>query len=393
MGAMGGFRRHPAALAVGGFLALALALGVGRFVYTPILPYMTAGLGLDKAEAGLIASANFLGYLLGALLAASAVLPGARRLWLLGALAASALTTAAMALPESLPPFLALRFAGGAASAVAMVFGSALVMDGLAAAGRSGWSAALYAGVGGGIALSALLVPAVAGGAGDWAPLWLASGALSLLLLLPAGWLLSAPAARRDGRGGGGAADGGGALGRWIAAYGLFGFGYVITATFISDIMRADPLLRPAEHLVWLAVGLAAMPSALFWTWAGRRFGNRRAFAAAALVEAAGVALSVLGGDVGLLLLAAGLLGGTFMGLTALGLIEAHACAAGDPRRALALATAAFGLGQMVGPLLAGLLHDLLGSHTPASLTAAGALLLAAALAALRRSAGGARAL
>ena len=126
---MGSLLRHPAAPALGGFPALAAALGVGRFVYTPILPYMAAGLGISKSEAGLIASANFLGYLVGAVAAARGSVPGARRSWLLGALAVSALTTGAMALPAApLGPFLALRFVGGAASALVMVFASALVL-------------------------------------------------------------------------------------------------------------------------------------------------------------------------------------------------------------------------------------------------------------------------
>ena len=98
--------RHPAALAFGGFLALAAAIGVGRFVYTPILPYMVEGLKISKSEAGLLASANFLGYLLGALAAAIAVMPGSRRLWLLSALAMSAVTTMAMPLTESIHLFL-----------------------------------------------------------------------------------------------------------------------------------------------------------------------------------------------------------------------------------------------------------------------------------------------
>ena len=378
--------RHPAAPALGGFLALAAALGVGRFVYTPILPYMAAGLGISKSEAGLIASANFLGYLVGALAAARGSAPGARRSWLLGALAVSALTTGAMAFATSLGPFLALRFVGGAASALVMVFASALVLDRLSAMGRPEWAAMFYAGVGGGIAISSLAVSGAAAGDDDWPRLWMTGGAIAVAALLPSWWLIPRgegrppPPAAAD-RTGAAVGDGGARLTRLILAYGLFGFAYVITATFVSDMVRADPVLRPAEHLVWLWVGLTAAPSVLLWTWAGRRWGNERAFAAACLIESAGVALGVLAGDVRLLLLATGLFGGTFMGLTALGLITGRLRSAGDPRRALARMTASFGAGQIVGPFVAGLLFDLRGSYLLPSLLAAAALVAAAVLA------------
>ena len=191
--------RHPVAIATGGFLALAIAIGIGRFVYTPVLPYMVAGLGLTKSDACLIASANFLGYLVGALLAARSTLPGSRRLWLLSALAMSTATTAAMAIDGSLALFLFLRLSGGIASAVVMVFASALVMDHLAAANRPAWAALLYAGVGGGIVISAMMISVVATSDADWVPLWLASGLLSLALFIIACWLLAGADPRAAG--------------------------------------------------------------------------------------------------------------------------------------------------------------------------------------------------
>ncbi|MDE0048890.1 MAG: YbfB/YjiJ family MFS transporter [Rhodospirillales bacterium] len=371
---------HPAVLAVAGLLSLAVGIGIGRFAYTPILPYMIAGLELDRSEAGLIASANYLGYFVGALAAAWRAVPGEPRLWLLGALALCGLSTGAMALTTSLAPFLILRFAGGAAGALVMVLASSLVMDRLAAAGRDGWAAVMYAGVGTGIAISSLAVPAAASGESDWQGPWLLCGGLAIVLSILAALLLRAPRASAAGRtrsGAGGARTG---LARLIVAYGLVGFGYVITATFVADMVRADPVLQPAEHLVWLCVGLTAAPSVALWGWAGRRWGNERAFAVGCLVEGAGVALSVLGGGIWSILLAAGLLGGTFVGLTAIGLIEARHLSAGDPRRNIALMTAAWGLGQMVGPTFAGVLYDSLGSYLVPSLLAAVALVAAALL-------------
>ena len=169
-GAVSGTRglRHPALPALAGLLSLAVGIGIGRFAYTPILPYMSAGLDLAKSEAGLIASANFLGYLLGALAAAWRAVPGSSLLWLLGALAVSGLSTGAMPLTTSLGAFLLLRFVQGVAGALVMVLASSLVMDRLSAAGRDGWAAVMYAGVGSGIAISALAVPAAASDGSDW---------------------------------------------------------------------------------------------------------------------------------------------------------------------------------------------------------------------------------
>src|SRR5437588_9522247 len=123
---------------------------------------MTQGLGMTKSAAGLLASANFAGYLTGALLAATPALRGAGRRWLLLGLAASAVTTGAMALPSSIVTLAALRFAGGVASAFVLVFASALVLDRLSAAGRPDLAAVHFAGVGAGIAVSAVLVFVVA---------------------------------------------------------------------------------------------------------------------------------------------------------------------------------------------------------------------------------------
>ena len=371
---------RPLPLVLGGIIALAAAIGIGRFVYTPILPPMEEGLGLTKSQAGFIASANFLGYLLGALAASTPRLPGSRRTWLVATLAVSALTTAAMGLTGAMPLFLLLRFVGGVASAFVLVFASALVLDRLIAAGRGDLAGLLFAGVGLGIAISAALVSGLLYAGGDWRDLWLASGGLALAAVVAVFALV--PDRGTDGKasGAGKASGNQRALVSLIVAYGLFGFGYVITATFLVAIVRDAPEIRPLEPLIWIVVGLAGAPSVIVWSKVGARIGIPQAFVVACLVEAVGVAASVLWISAAGVILAGILLGGTFMGITALGLIEARRLTSGDPRRILALMTAAFGLGQIVGPSFAGVLFDISGSFLLPSMAAAGALLVAALL-------------
>lgn len=376
---------RPLTVACGGMIAMAAAMGIGRFVYTPILPYMSDALALTKGEAGLIAAANFLGYLAGSLAGATGWLGGSRRAWALGALAASGVTTAAMAASASLPAFLVLRFAGGVASAFVMVFGSAIVFDRLAAAGRAPLSHVHFAGVGTGMAVSAVLVAGLGAAGIGWNGQWIAAAGIAGLALVVAAVLL--PPAPGDAPPPAPAAGDGidRRLIPLVASYGLFGFGYVITATFISQMVRLRPEIAPIEPAVWLVVGLAAVPSVALWTWAGRRLGNPVSIALACLVEAAGVAATVLFDSAAAVLVGGALLGGTFMGITAVGLITAREIAlerpGGDPRRMLALLTAAFGTGQMIGPAFGGYAAGLTGSFTLPTLVAAGALVAAAGLA------------
>jgi predicted MFS family arabinose efflux permease len=377
----------PVRLAWAGLISMAAAMGVGRFVYTPILPPMAEALHLSPAQAGWIASANFAGYLAGAMLAAGA-LPGSARAWLMTGLVASAVSTAAMGLTSALTMFALIRFAGGIASALVLVYGSTVVLERLGAAGRSDLAARHFAGVGVGIAASAILVSALEAAGADWRDLWLASGAVSLLAILAVAMLL--PAAPRQ------AAAAPAAIGRatprarrlsllfW--AYGLVGLGYVITATFLVTIVRGSAAARTVEPVVWVVVGLAAVPSVAAWMRIGRKIGLAEAFALASAIEALGVIDSVLFPTIAGALVAAALLGVTFIGLTALGLTAVREGAA-DPRRALGWMTAAFGIGQIIGPAFAGYVSHLTGDFVAASLCAAAALLIAALLAAASRRA------
>ena len=370
--------KRALSLSIGGLLSMAAAMGVGRFVYTPILPPMVEALSLSKSQAGLIASANFLGYLAGAILAAVR-LPGSRRFWLLASLAATATCLFGMGLATGMSAFLGLRFVAGAASAFALIFSSALVIDRLAATGNSALSAVHFAGVGIGIAVSATIVALLLQAGAGWTTLWFASAAVAAAASLAVVWLVTpddrtiqATRARTDLQ----------LSGDFVAlllAYGLFGFGYVITATFIVDMVRGTASLGHLEPYVWLLFGLCAVPSVALWTALGRRWGVLRIYAVACIVEAAGVAASALWLHPASIVISAVFVGGTFVSLTALGLVATRSSGS-DPRGRIALMTVSFSIGQILGPAFAGFVYDATGSLAMPLLTAVAALVLAATL-------------
>lgn len=362
--------------AFAGMVAMAVAMGIGRFVYTPILPGMMEELHLSPGNAGWIASANYLGYLVGALVAAGGWAHRRERALMLAGLGASTVLAALMGLSDTMVAFLAIRFVAGLASAFVMVFMASIVFSHIAAAGRGDLQAWHFGGVGIGIAASAAMMALLVTEHAGWASGWLWSAAISafgfvvVALLVKEGPLADGGAAREP------ALPKARALTKVIFAYGLFGFGYVVTATFLVAIVRQGGGSRVFEAMVWMVAGLAGFPSVWLWQKIAARTGLYAAYALSCFVEVIGVTASVaVGGYVGPLL-GGLLLGGTFIAITALGLQAARQQAPEAPRRVFALMTASFGLGQIIGPVAAGLLAQASGDFFLASIAAAAMLVL-----------------
>ena len=367
-------------IAIAGAVSMAVAMGLGRFSYTLILPGMMDGLGLSASQVGWIASANYIGYLAGAVLAGYGWAHGMERKVAVGSVGATAVLLLAMALTTNMAAFVVIRFLAGVASAFVMVFTSAIVLSHGATAGKRHVQSTHFGGVGLGIAVSSILIGVLTALHTGWKGGWYGGFALSVLgFAFAMAWLPSGPVAsgasrrepplvwKRD-------------LVATTLAYGIFGFGYIVTATFIVAIVRNANGGDAFEALVWCLTGLAAAPSVAYWAPAARRFGLARTFVAGCLVEALGVAASVLlplpvGPVVGGVLL-----GGTFIMATAYGLQIGRQLAPESPRRAMAVMTAAFGIGQILGPIVGGYLADWTGSFTLASLVAAIGLLFSAAI-------------
>ncbi|MDF1580567.1 MAG: YbfB/YjiJ family MFS transporter [Desulfuromonadales bacterium] len=370
---------------IGGMLGMVVTMGIGRFVFTPILPLMQRDLAMSNTVAGWLAGLNYLGYLVGAI--ACTVAPQLLRSRLVtgGALLTSIATTFWMGYTLTVFWWGALRLFGGLASAILFIVISVEVSEALTRRNYGHWVGSLYGGVGLGIVLSGLIVPQL-DQLGGWDAAWVGSGIIAALLSALGIMLgrrreliepihVSRPAASGTLRG----------LTLLAAAYFCEGLGYVVTATFIVAIITHTPGLESFASYSWVAVGCAAIPSTILWPCLARHIGNRPALLTAYVVQAAGILVSIGATSVVAVVFSALTFGGTFMGIVAMTLGEGNRRMGADGRRAAALLTAAFSVGQMLGPILAGVLADRQAGFTLPLLLAAGCVSGGALLVALDR--------
>ncbi len=353
-----------------GLAALASAMGVGRFAFTPLFPLMQAHAGLSLSQGAWLAGANYVGYLVGAL--ACSVAPPAPRSAARVGLVAVALFTLAMGITGDNAAWLALRFAAGVASAYVLVGVSAWALPALGERGRAAWSGWVFSGVGAGIGAAGLA--GLVAGVGGYEParVWLLLGAMSAAvaaiawLLLQANSPVEASSARQAG-------PPGAREWRLVLCYAGLGFGYIIPATFLPAMARAlidDPAIF---GWIWPVFGAMAAASTVIVALCFQRATAREVWAASLLVMAAGVLAPVLFPGVWTLLVAAVCVGGTFMVATMAGMQEARRLAGTGAPRLMATMTAAFALGQLAGPIVVAL------ATSRGSLGIAGPSVLAAA--------------
>jgi predicted MFS family arabinose efflux permease len=291
-----------------------------------------------------------------------------------------------------------VRFVSGVASALALILASTLVMDRLRVLNRSDVAAIHWSGVGVGIALSAILVSVVAGwGLASnlgWQAQWLAC-ALVALIMVPViqRWMPAQHPCGQEGRASARALRISPAFAAIFSSYALFGFGYVITATFLVAIVRDTPEIAPLEPYVWLVVGLSLPPATLFWQAVSTRLGLYVTMGLVNLLLGLGVVASVLWTSAFGIFFAAICLGASITSVAAFSLEGARRITGADARQVFGLMTVGFGIGQCAGPFLAGLMADRMGDFVLASMMGAvaqaGAALLAILVLVFRRAQNG----
>jgi len=364
------------AVAVAGLTALAVAMGIGRFAFTPILPMMQEDAGVSIAEGGWLASANYLGYLLGALSVVAVRIRAARAIR--GGLVTIGLATLGMGLQDSFAVWIVLRALAGIASAWVLICVSAWCLARLEPVRRPLLDSTVFAGVGAGIALAGATCLAFMRVHASSARVWVVFGVVSLVLSVVIWPVFGAadrvPARRPPRRAFAWDRD---AI-RLTVCYGAFGFGYIIPATFLP-VMARQAIKDPAVFgLSWPMFGAAAVASTLLTTVVRRLVTNRRVWIASHLVMALGVALPVIWPGIVATMLAALCVGGTFMVITMVGMQEAREVAGARATGLMAAMTSAFALGQIAGPISVSFIHGAGGDFSAALLVACVALVTSA---------------
>ncbi|SFS63118.1 YbfB/YjiJ family MFS transporter [Paenibacillus sp. BC26] len=356
---------------LGGMTALIVAMGIGRFAFTPILPMMMEHGLFSTTGAGYLAASNYLGYLIGAIML-TMIKVGNRPLLLLIGLISSIATTWGMSLFHNFEVWFLFRFLSGLASAVVFIIASSMVLERISEL----QTGVFYGGVGVGILLTGFAVPLFTQD-GGWIEAWQGLGIISLILSVVA-WnslrgnnqtnpkIIDSPTQQRQSAS---------AVRRiliWLMiAYGLEGLGYIVTGTYLVAFAKTVSDIPNIASLSWMLVGIAAAPSCVAWSLLAARLGKKWTLTVAMLLQSIGIALPVLLSSISAIYIGAILFGATFMGITTLFVSYAKELYPQNNRKIIGLLTASFGLGQMIGPLVAGLLISGHGNYLVALLGAA----------------------
>lgn len=342
---------------LGGMFGMMVVMGIGRFVFTPVLPLMQRDLGMTHLVAGWLAGLNYLGYLAGAIICSVYPRIIRNQFFAGSSLLLSLTTTIFMAGTTSVFWWGGMRLIAGFVSAILFIVIVAEVNEALTRQGCGHWVGALYGGIGLGIVLSGLLVPQF-DKLGGWGPAWIGMGLVASFLAL-VGVLLGRkkefipPVTIHK-------TNSEFAIKKlWVLAlaYFLEGFGYIVSATFIVAIIAVTPGLEGFAPYSWVAVGVAATLSTVFWPAVARRTSYKKALIWAYVFQAAGIAVSIYADSMVEVFFAAIAFGGTFLGIVALTLAEGTR-RTGGKGKAAAILTACFGIGQVLGPIVAGVLAD-----------------------------------
>ncbi|BBB30849.1 YbfB/YjiJ family MFS transporter [Neptunomonas japonica] len=347
-----------------GICSLIVTVGVARFSYSLLLPIMQDSTGLTESGGGWLATTNFMGYMLGVLIAASLHNLNHKyslhRIYLI----LSVVTSAAMVLTTDVATWAVLRFIAGVCASGGLIIASGLILKWLVKNNHRAELGIHFTGAGLSIIVTSLLVEAMLAMSADWQQQWLALAVMAVIIAIPA-WLWM-PHPSTEGQAGVTAKDnppGKAFTSMMMLAYFCAGYGYVVSSTFIVDIVEGIEGLQGQGGFAFILVGLAATPAALVWDRIARNVGYLKALLAAYILQAIGIVLPAINDSLFMVILSALLFGGTFIACVSLVLTMAGKFYPSNPAKFMGTMTLAYGCAQIIAPVCTGYLAEAFGNY------------------------------
>ena len=180
---------HPYKVMSAGLFSLILALGIARFAYTPLLPVMIKETFLTDATGGWLATINYIGYMCGAVIAASiSDLKLKDTLYRIGIIIA-VVSTVGMGIVDNYIVWAIMRFIAGFSSAASLLIATGLILNWMIRNGHKPELGLHFAGLGLGISLTAVLSMLMMDKL-DWSQQWYVFTVFAVAVAIPAwAWL------------------------------------------------------------------------------------------------------------------------------------------------------------------------------------------------------------
>jgi MFS family permease len=347
-----------------GICSLIVTVGVARFSYSLLLPIMQDSAGLTESDGGWLATTNFMGYMLGVILASSLhnlnYKYNLHRVYLI----LSIVTSAAMVMTTDIIIWAVLRFIAGVCASGGLIIASGLILKWLVKNNHRAELGIHFSGAGLSIIVTSLLVDVMVTMSANWQQQWLALAIMAAIVTIPAWLWMPHPSA--DGKAWVIAKDnppGKTFTSLMMLAYFCAGYGYVVSSTFIVDIVEGVEGLQGQGRLAFLLVGLAATPAALVWDRIARNVGYLKALLAAYALQAVGIVLPAINDTLPVVILSAILFGGTFIACVSLVLTMAGKFYPSNPAKFMGTMTLAYGAAQIIAPVSTGYLAEAFGNY------------------------------
>lgn len=347
-----------------GICSLIVTVGVARFSYSLLLPIMQDSTGLTESAGGWLATTNFMGYMTGVLIASRLHnLHYKYRLHQIY-LILSVVTCAAMVMTTDILTWAVLRYIAGVCASGGMIIASGLILKWLVKNNHRAELGIHFSGAGLSIVITSLLVEVMLTMSASWQQQWLALAVMAAIVAIPAWLWMPHPSA--DGQAGLIAKDnppGKAFTTLMMLAYFCAGYGYVVSSTFIVDIVEGVEGLQGQGGFAFLLVGLAAMPAALVWDRIARNVGYLKALLAAYILQVVGIILPAINDTLPFVILSALLFGGTFIACVSLVLTMAGKFYPSNPAKFMGTMTLAYGFAQIIAPVPTGYLAEAFGNY------------------------------